>query len=677
MEIEFVDDLFPHQKEAVSKLRQWENEQKSGIKGGILAFKMGLGKTRTMLELIWNAKCKAIDRYAATRSDRDAPAHSREDLISRVCNPSLIVCGKSNIQVWKNDIEKFYNGQLSYFILHSSYLGKSQTLEEITQSFLGMYDVIITTYEVVRRQFSIAEPKCYVIRENNFMPIESELYMKHQIPEKYKIVTVKKPSLRTPSAPPPSYNQSLTHAPPPFVGNAPSEMDMLTSGDLGDGNGVVFKYTPIYSRRWFKIIADESQRFAGTNTVICQAMIALLGHSYFCLSGTPIVNYDTDLYSFFRFMGLFTLPRDWNARYYRLMNLQSRILIKDYKDTTIVLPELNSVHVKVELSGIEKQMYNSIVIMLRDAMAKFQRGEVSFAAPLAMFTRLRQICICGYVLAKESKRVDKSQEKLDALKSIQSLRNDELDEEAREELEREIETEEARMAGDAFFKDERLENYIKNKDNIPNYTKVKKSMDIIDNIVREGGKVLVFSSFVGFLDVLKKLIEEKYAHQNELGSAIGVDGNHTVECQRPCCSQARVMQMDGSVNDARIRDDMVKKFNTDKNYKIFLSTYKAGGVGINLTGADNVLLIEPWWNFATEEQAIFRSYRVGQTKPVNVYSLLAIPSFETYLIQIQERKRTMTREYLDNYTHTYSKLSDQSIAKDLIQHIVNGYTWTF
>ena len=113
-------------------------------------------------------------------------------------------------------------------------------------------------------------------------------------------------------------------------------------------------------------------------------------------------------------------------------------------------------------------------------------------------------------------------------------------------------------------------------------------------------------------------------------------------------------------------------FNSDEQYKIFLSSYKAGGVGINLTGANNVILMEPWWNSAIEEQAICRSHRIGQNKPVTVYSLIALSSFENYLIEVQNRKNNLAKEYISNYKQKYSRDENTSVAKELIKHIVYG-----
>ncbi len=579
MEIEFIDDLYPHQLEALETLQSWEKYKLYDICGGVLAFKMGLGKTRTILELVYLEK------------------KSKSNV-----GPTLVVCNKSNIQVWKNEIEKFYRDDLKYYILHSAY---NKNIDTMLQSDINNYDIIITTYEVVRKQFVLADPKCFVIRENNFMPIEDILYKRSEIPKKYNIVTIKK-------------NNAL-----------------ITS-----------HYTPIYSKKWNRIVSDESQKFVGIKTLLCYSMIALNANAYFCLSGTPIVNYATDLYSLFRFMGFFCLPKDWKQRYYIALGLDSRIIMKDYADTTITLPSIEIKNVNLQLTHMEKTLYNECVTKLKQVYALFIKGQATFAAPLAMFTRLRQICVCSYILTRESKRNPKGKRaafKIQDLKSLKQLSATDTDipeiNSLSESIDKQIE-----MDTDELFDQKEYNDFIKDHDNIPNYTKIKKTLELVYDIIEKNGKVLIFSSFVSVLDVLKKLIKKKYGRI--------------------------VVQMDGSVG-AEKRNDMVKYFNENEDIKIFLSSYKAGGLGINLTRANYVILLEPWWNSATEEQAICRSHRIGQTQNVTVYALIAVPSFETYLIQVQQRKHAIVQEYIKEYKQQYNRLSDKSTAKDIIQHIIN------
>jgi len=89
------------------------------------------------------------------------------------------------------------------------------------------------------------------------------------------------------------------------------------------------------------------------------------------------------------------------------------------------------------------------------------------------------------------------------------------------------------------------------------------------------------------------------------------------------------------------REFQVKKFNTDDNVKVFLVSMKAGGLGLNLVAASHVFLLDPWWNPATEEQAIDRVHRIGQTKPVVVTRFIIKNTIEERILELQEKKENV------------------------------------
>ena len=81
---------------------------------------------------------------------------------------------------------------------------------------------------------------------------------------------------------------------------------------------------------------------------------------------------------------------------------------------------------------------------------------------------------------------------------------------------------------------------------------------------------------------------------------------------------------------------MVQRFN-EGDAPVFLISLKAGGTGLNLTGADIVVLLDPWWNAAAEAQAEDRAHRIGQTRPVSVYRVIAKDTVEERILELQER----------------------------------------
>jgi SNF2 family DNA or RNA helicase len=138
----------------------------------------------------------------------------------------------------------------------------------------------------------------------------------------------------------------------------------------------------------------------------------------------------------------------------------------------------------------------------------------------------------------------------------------------------------------------------------------------LENIVKEGHKVLVFSQFVKHLQLLKNLIEEKkwqYAY------------------------------LDGSTQK---RQNEVEKFQNEKEVKIFLLSLKAGGVGLNLTAAEYVFLLDPWWNPAIEMQAVDRAHRIGQKNTVFTYKFISKNSVEEKILALQENKKKLVKDLI-------------------------------
>jgi SNF2 family DNA or RNA helicase len=135
--------------------------------------------------------------------------------------------------------------------------------------------------------------------------------------------------------------------------------------------------------------------------------------------------------------------------------------------------------------------------------------------------------------------------------------------------------------------------------------------DLIEPIVAEGHKVLIFSQFTSMLATLKSRLAP---HKVPLFSLTG-------ETER--------------------RGELVEKFNRTKGPAIFLISLKAGGSGLNLTSASYVILFDPWWNPAAEAQAIDRAHRIGQTRTVIAYRLLIKNSLEEKIRILQASKAAL------------------------------------
>lgn len=162
-------------------------------------------------------------------------------------------------------------------------------------------------------------------------------------------------------------------------------------------------------------------------------------------------------------------------------------------------------------------------------------------------------------------------------------------------------------------------------------SKVKLLLEQLEVILAEGHKALVFSQWTGLLDRVE-----------------------------PALHSARIdfVRLDGSTRD---RPAVVEKFQSDDGPGVFLISLKAGGTGLNLTAADYVYHLDPWWNPAVEDQATDRAYRIGQTRPVVVNRLIASDSIEERVMLLQEQKRAIADAALGGDGSWLETLSEAEI----------------
>jgi SNF2 family DNA or RNA helicase len=146
-------------------------------------------------------------------------------------------------------------------------------------------------------------------------------------------------------------------------------------------------------------------------------------------------------------------------------------------------------------------------------------------------------------------------------------------------------------------------------------------------------KVLIFSQFTQMLQLIKEAFAE---------------------------NKITYLYLDGSTS-ARKRKDLVAQFQTDSEIKTFLISLKAGGVGLNLTAADYVYLIDPWWNPATEEQAIDRTHRIGQTQKVFAYKMICKDTVEEKILQLQQKKKSLSKELISEEKSFIRKLTKDDV----------------
>ncbi|RZL15023.1 MAG: DEAD/DEAH box helicase, partial [Pedobacter sp.] len=157
----------------------------------------------------------------------------------------------------------------------------------------------------------------------------------------------------------------------------------------------------------------------------------------------------------------------------------------------------------------------------------------------------------------------------------------------------------------------------------------------LDNVLKGGHKVLIFSQFVKHLGIFKNYFERE---------------------------SIPFAYLDGSTKN---RGEIVADFQSNTELKVFLISIKAGGVGLNLTQADYVFILDPWWNPAVEQQAIDRTHRIGQEKKVFIYKFIAKDTVEEKILALQNRKKRLASSLITTEESFIKSLSKEDIREIL------------
>jgi len=158
-------------------------------------------------------------------------------------------------------------------------------------------------------------------------------------------------------------------------------------------------------------------------------------------------------------------------------------------------------------------------------------------------------------------------------------------------------------------------------------------LEMLEAICSEGHKVLIFSQFVKHLQLFRNHFDQQ---------------------------KIQYAYLDGNTKD---RAQAVSQFKEDRQTKIFLISIKAGGVGLNLTEADYVFVLDPWWNPAVEQQAIDRSHRIGQTKNVFIYKFISKDTVEEKILALQQRKKALSSALITTEESFMKSLTQEDIQE--------------
>ena len=156
-------------------------------------------------------------------------------------------------------------------------------------------------------------------------------------------------------------------------------------------------------------------------------------------------------------------------------------------------------------------------------------------------------------------------------------------------------------------------------------------LDTLETLRAEGHKALVFSQFVSMLKILRHELDDR---------------------------EIPYVYLDGRT---RKRQERVDTFQNSPDIPFFLISLRAGGVGLNLTAADYVIHIDPWWNPAVEMQATDRTHRIGQDKPVFVYKLITRDSVEEKILLLQEKKKALVEQLITTESSFFKSLTTEDV----------------
>ncbi|MBQ4845630.1 DEAD/DEAH box helicase [Pseudoalteromonas sp. MMG005] len=339
---------------------------------------------------------------------------------------------------------------------------------------------------------------------------------------------------------------------------------------------------------WSTIVADEAQALKNPLAQRSIAACTLKGDFKLITTGTPIENNLTELWSLFRFVnpGLLGNLKRFSARFStpidnvkddpiaakkarsQLKNLIQPFILRRMKDQVLTeLPARTDINVKVQLSEEEMALYEALRLTAIENLTATSQQDQAGAQRIKMLaelTKLRQACCHPSLVLSDN-----------TLPSAKLIALDKL----------------------------------------------------LNELQENNHKALIFSQFVGHLQLIKQHLDSK-----------GVDYQY----------------LDGSTPQ-RDRQHRVNAFQQGEG-QVFLISLKAGGSGLNLTAADYVIHMDPWWNPAVEEQASDRAHRMGQLRPVTVYRLIAINTIEEKIVALHQHKRDLAQTLLSG-SDSVSKLS--------------------
>lgn len=346
----------------------------------------------------------------------------------------------------------------------------------------------------------------------------------------------------------------------------------------------------ITGRKWNIACLDEAHIIKNRGAKTSAAAMKIQADNRIILTGTPVQNHLSELWSLFQFInpGLLGTFDDFGRRYITQierdhdMEAQARLdqrvrpfMLRRTKSSVLKeLPEKTEIYQTIELSHEEMAIYE-VIRQKAEMMLEQTVGDKVDLNVLAEITRLRQASCSASLVEKKWKGTT---------------------------------------------------------------SKVNALLELLQEVIEGDNRALVFSQFTSFLSIVCKALDDEHIPYYYIDGAVSV----------------------------RKRTELVKKFQEGgkDSAPVFVISLKAGGLGLNLTGANYVFHLDPWWNPAIEQQATDRAYRIGQNQAVTVYHLIAQSTIEEKIVRLHEQKRELAENILDG-----TDLSHKLTGKELLDMV--------
>ena len=334
------------------------------------------------------------------------------------------------------------------------------------------------------------------------------------------------------------------------------------------------------------VVLDEAQYIKNPQAAVTKAAKSLPSTMRLALTGTPVENRLSELWSIFDFLmpGFLYSQKEFKERFEqpisrsedgeatgRLRAMVGPFIMRRRKEEVLKdLPQRLEEVRGTRLAGEQRRLYDAQVVRVRQMLTGMGDSGQEKIQILAEITRLRQLC-CDPSLVFEDYKGPSAKRAL--------------------------------------------------------------CLELVSSAIEGEHRVLLFSQFTTMLDLIEGDLRKR-----------GID----------------FFRIDGSTPKAE-RVSLAHRFNDEGERPVFLVSLKAGGTGLNLTGADVVIHYDPWWNVAAQDQATGRAHRIGQTREVNVYRLVARDTIEDRILALQEKKRDLADAIVEGKRESLMSMSKDEL----------------